>query len=436
MKIVADKTPLNGDMAIKDLTPKSTNIGDRIVKNMRICGSGIYTYARREAELLHLAPVPKEYDNLEYINVYRPPEVLNKYKDYFARVPIITGHHVKVDRNNAHDLVVGMVGDTVESEVDKDDGETYLYTTGTIVAGDGVDAYEQYGQLSVGYDPVMKWKKGVHNGVEYQAELVGFNDVNHLLICKVARGGPQCMVMDSLDELSPLERFIYQNQNGGERMSVFSKIFGSASKKIVGDEGRILVPVYLDSIAAGANPKTQVEKIRAIVGDSVPEFNGFLDELAMAGDEKPEVIAKAVAIVKDYYNEHMVGDEKDVTAKKGGDNKSAGEGDKKAGDNKSAGEGDKKAGDNKAAGEDDKKDGDNKTAGDGDGCAKGMRLSGDEIEAIAQKTAAILQASQSKAEPKTAGDESTLPDNSTLIAGDSGSKNAKSSDDITKEIWG
>lgn len=428
MKIVADKTPLNGDMAIKDLTPKSTNIGDRIVKNMRICGSGIYTYARREAELLHLAPVPKEYDNLEYINVYRPPEVLNKYKDYFARVPIITGHHVKVDRNNAHDLVVGMVGDTVESEVDKDDGETYLYTTGTIVAGDGVDAYEQYGQLSVGYDPVMKWKKGVHNGVEYQAELVGFNDVNHLLICKVARGGPQCMVMDSLDELSPLERFIYQNQNGGERMSVFSKIFGSASKKIVGDEGRILVPVYLDSIAAGANPKTQVEKIRAIVGDSVPEFNGFLDELAMAGDEKPEVIAKAVAIVKDYYNEHMVGDEKDVTTKK--------EGDKKEGDNKAAGEDDKKAGDNKAAGEGDKKDGDDKSAGDGDGRAKGMKLSGDEIEAIAQKTAAILQASQSKAEPKTAGDESTLPDNSTLIAGDSGSKNAKSSDDITKEIWG
>ena len=417
---------INGDMAIKDLTPKSTNIGDRIVKNMRICGSGIYTYARREAELLHLAPVPKEYDNLEYINVYRPPEVLNKYKDYFARVPIITGHHVKVDRNNAHDLVVGMVGDTVESEVDKDDGETYLYTTGTIVAGDGVDAYEQYGQLSVGYDPVMKWKKGVHNGVEYQAELVGFNDVNHLLICKVARGGPQCMVMDSLDELSPLERFIYQNQNGGERMSVFSKIFGSASKKIVGDEGRILVPVYLDSIAVGANPKTQVEKIRAIVGDSVPEFNGFLDELAMAGDEKPEVIAKAVAIVKDYYNEHMVGDEKDVTTKK--------EGDKKAGDNKSAGEDDKKAGDNKSAGEGDKKDGDAEKKEAGDGCIG--RLSGDEIEAIAQKTAAIIQASQSKAEPKTAGDESTLPDNSTLIAGDSGSKNAKSSDDITKEIWG
>ena len=434
MKIIADETPLNGDMAIKDLTPKSTNIGDRIVKNMRICGSGIYTYARREAHLLHLDPVPAEYANLEYINVYRPPEVLNKYKDYFARVPIITGHHVKVDRNNAHDLVVGMVGDTVESEVDKDDGETYLYTTGTIVAGDGVEAYEKYGQLSVGYEPIMKWQKGVHNGVEYQAVLEGFQDVNHLLICKVARGGPQCMVMDSLDELSPLERFIYQNQNGGERMSVFSKIFGSASKKVAGDEGRILVPVYLDSIAEGANPKTQVEKIRAIVGDSNPEFNGFLDELAaIAGDEQPEVITKAVNIVKKYYDANMAGDEKEVIVKKDGDKKDVEvkKDGKETKDVEVKKDGDKKEVEVKENGDEAKKE-DKKEAGDG--CMG--KLSGDEIDAIAQKTAAIMLAAQSKANSKTAGDESTLPDNSTIMAGDSGSENSKSSDDMMKEIWG
>ena len=428
MKIVADEKPISGDMAIKDLTPKSTNIGDRIVKNMRICGSGIYTYARAEAKLLHLDPVPEEYANLEYINVYRPPEVLNKYKDYFARVPIITGHHVKVDRNNAHDLVVGMVGDSVESEVDKDDGETYLYTTGTIVAGDGVDAYERYGQLSVGYDPIMKWKKGIHNGVEYQAELVGFNDVNHLLICKVARGGPQCMVMDSLDELSPLERFIYQNQNGGKRM-LFSKIFGSASKKVAGDEGRVLVPVYLDSIAAGANPKTQVEKIRAIVGDSNEEFKGFLDELAMAGDEKPEVIAKAVEIVKNYYNEKMAGDE--FPPKKDEEKKD----DKKPEDKKEAGDESKgeKPEDKKEAGDESKE---KKSAGDG--CMG--KLSGDEIDAIAQKTAAIMLAAQAKREEKSAGDEGTAGDEQTEppampLAGDTGAS-GKTSDDFMKDIWG
>lgn len=434
MKIVVDETPLNGDMAIKDLTPKSTNIGDRIVKNMRICGSGIYTYARSEAKLLHLDPVPPEYDNLQYINVFRPPEVLNKYKDYFARVPIITGHHVKVDRNNAHDLVVGMVGDTVDSEVDKDDGETYLYTTGTIVAGDGVEAYERYGQLSVGYDPVMKWKKGVHNGVEYQAELVGFNDVNHLLICKVARGGPQCMVMDSLDELSPLERFIYQNQKGGERMSVFTKIFGSASKqKVAGDEGRSLVPVYLESIAVGANPKVQVQKIRDIAGDSDATFNEYLNELeTISGDEKPETVSKAVEIVTNYYKEHLAGDEKEVIVKKDGDDKNVEvkKDGKETKDVEVKKDGDKKDVTVKEAGDEDKKD--DKSAGDG--CNGGVKLSGDEMDAIADKVAARLLAAQSKADTKTAGDESTVPDTSVIMTGDESS--AKGSDELTKDIWG
>lgn len=420
-----------GDMAIKDLTPKSTNIGDRIVKNMRICGSGIYTYARSEAKLLHLDPVPPEYANLEFINVYRPPEVLEKYKSYFARVPIITGHHVKVDRDNAHDLVVGMVGDTVDSEVDKDDGETYLYTTGTIVAGDGVDAYERYGQLSVGYDPIMKWQKGVHNGVEYQAVLAGFNDVNHLLICKVARGGPQCMVMDSLDELSPLERFIYRNQNGGTKMGIFNKIFGS-QKQVAGDSGRSLVPVYLDSIALGAEPKTQVQRIKAIVGDSDPTFNEYLGELEMAGDEKPEVIKKAVDIVTKYYNEHMAGDEKEVEVKKDGDDKNVEvkKDGKETKDIEVKKDGDKKEVTVKEAGDEEK---DKKSAGDGCG---GMKLSGDEIDAIAQKTAAIIMATQSKAEPKkeetpAAGDELTMP-----LGGDSVNKEVHTSDDFIKDIWG
>lgn len=424
MKIIADETPLNGDMAIKDLTPKSTNIGDRIVKNMRICGSGIYTYARREAHLLHLDPVPSEYANLEYINVYRPPEVLEKYKSYFARVPIITGHHVKVDRQNAHDLVVGMVGDTVESEVDKDDGETYLYTTGTIVAGDGVEAYENYGQLSVGYDPIMKWKKGIHNGIEYQAELVGFNDVNHLLICKVARGGPQCMVMDSLDELTPLEKFIYQNQNGGTKMGIFSKIFGS-QQQVAGDSGRSLVPVYLDSIALGAEPKTQVQKIRAIVGDSDTTFNEYLGELEMAGDEKPEVIRKAVDIVTKYYNDHLAGDEKTVKVEKsdkGGEEKKDVQVDKDGKETKDI-KVEKKGGEKKVEVTEDK-------AGDQKACGDSI-----DMDVLADKVAARLLAAQKPVEePKTAGDEGSELD--TPLGGDSKTESGMSSDSLVKDIWG
>ena len=210
-------------------------------------------------------------------------------------------------------------------------------------------------------------------------------------------------------------------------MSVFSKIFGSASKKIAGDEGRILVPVYLDSIAAGANPKIQVEKIRAIVGDSNEEFKGFLDELAMAGDEKPEVIAKAVDIMKKFYNEKMAGDE-DPSKK---DKKPAGDEDPSKGDDSSKGEDPSKGDDSSkkdkkpAGGEDPSK----KEAGDG--CMS--RLSGDEIDAIAQKTAAIMLAAQSKTELKTAGDEQLEPP-AMPLAGDAGTS-GKSSDDFMKEIF-
>ena len=406
MKLVA------GDMAIKDLTPKSTNIGNRIVKNMRICGSGIYTYARREAHLLHLDPVPEKYQNLELINVYRPPEVLNQYKDYFARVPIITGHHVRVDRNNAKALTVGMVGDTVESEIDKDDGETYLYTTGTIVAGDGVDAYEQYGQLSVGYDPIMQWEEGIHNGVPYQAVLKGFNDVNHLLICKVARGGPQCMVMDSLDDnpdlqdISPLEKFV-NTHNGGEDMGIFKKIFGSVKKEVAGDAA--VVSVLLQSIAAGADPETQVQKVRDIVGDSNEVFNGYLDELAQAKSEKPETIVKAVNIVDDYYRTHMSGDE---ACEKCGSIPC------KCGDEKKAEAEEKKDEAEAEGGEEPKKE------------EEPVKSVGDSIDydLLAEKVAAKLSVRQEST--PSAGDEFSMP------MGGGAKSGARGSDDFMKDIWG
>lgn len=141
---------LVGDMAIKNLTPPGTNIGHRIIKNMRICGSGIYTYHKSELPLFGLDMSKAPADLPVMVNMYRPPEVLVGHKDMFARIPIITGRHIAVTPDNAKQLTVGMVGDTVQSEVDPKDGETYLYTTGTIVAGDGIDMYEHYGQLSVG----------------------------------------------------------------------------------------------------------------------------------------------------------------------------------------------------------------------------------------------------------------------------------------------
>lgn len=217
-------------------------------------------------------------------------------------------------------------------------------------------------------------------------------------------------------------------------MSVFTKIFGSASKqKVAGDEGRSLVPVYLESIAVGANPKVQVQKIRDIAGDSDATFNEYLNELeTISGDEKPETVSKAVEIVTNYYKEHLAGDEKEVIVKKDGDDKNVEvkKDGKETKDVEVKKDGDKKDVTVKEAGDEDKKD--DKSAGDG--CNGGVKLSGDEMDAIADKVAARLLAAQSKADTKTAGDESTVPDTSVIMTGDEST--AKGSDDFTKDIWG
>ena len=414
-----------GDMPIKDLTPKTTNIGGRIVKNMRICGSGIYTYNISEADLLGLLPIPKEFEGLEWINVYRPPEVLIKNKDKFARVPIITGHHVVVDRENSMDLVVGMVGDTVLSEVDEKDGETYLYTTGTITAERGVEAYEKFGQLSVGYDPIIKWKKGEYKGVTYHAVLDGFNDINHLLICECARGGPQCMVMDSLDNASPLVKFI-NNHKGVKYMGVFSKIFGSKKKPLAGDER--LVSELIQSIAVGADPETQVKKIKEIVGDENKEFTGYLDELAKAKGESQENIQKAVGIVDEYYKTSVAGDEAKPCEKCGKTPCECGKGDEKPKEDPKPAEGDEKP-------EDDKE-----KKGNGDGCGQEPKGAGDEKPAEPAKPAAgdaidfdkIAEKVVEKMESKKA----QTADLDMPLAGDSKAKKEDAVEAYMKDVFG
>lgn len=421
---------ISGDMAIQDLTPQTTNLGDRIVKNMRICGSGIYTYAMREAELLHLTPVPEKYKDLDYINVFRPAQVLVDNKEKFARVPIITGHHVLVNRDNAQQLVVGMVGDTVNAETDEKSGETYLYTTGTIVAGGGVDAYERYGQLSVGYDPVIEWCSGEHNGVPYQAVLKGFNDINHLLICKVARGGPQCMVMDSLDDETPLQRFI-NKQHGGMYMGVFKKIFGSTEPQLAGDAAT--VSVLLESIALGANAKETVKTIRSIAGDCGEEFNGFLDELSACDGEDKKDIRKAVDIAKSKWVS-MHGD----TAACEGDT------DDKSKDGKSK---DDKSKDDKSKDGDEVGDADDKSTAEKPQKPedKPNKVGGDEAPSVTIDYDLLAEKVVAKMKPAIPGDEQVdeataakaLERLSVAIAGDSDQNKADiSSDAVCKSIWG
>lgn len=389
-----------GDIAVQDLTPKTTNLGDRLVKNLRICGSGVYTYHKSEISLLNLGDTPSQYKDLEYINVYRSPDVLVANKDKFARVPIITGSHVLVNQQNAKNLCVGMIGDTVTAEKSDTDGETYLYTTGTIVAGDGVAAYENYGELSVGYDPIMSWLPSPieYKGKQCQVALEGFNDVNHILICKTARGGHQCMIMDST---TPLRRFIIEH-SGGKKMNIFSKIFGT-KQKINGDS----VSLLLDSIALGADPEKTVEKIRSIAGDAInEEMDGFLKELSLAKDAEPSELNEAVQIVKGKW-EVMSDSEKPA------DEKPAGE--------KPADSNSEEAGDEEHPADCDceecktKKEQEKKSAGDSL-----------DYDLIANKVAEILKPKENTSEE--------LARQQVVINGDSAS--GKSSDEFMKDIWG
>lgn len=204
-------------------------------------------------------------------------------------------------------------------------------------------------------------------------------------------------------------------------MNIFQKIFGS-QQQTAGDSGRSLVPVYLDSIALGAEPKAQVQKIRAIVGDSDPTFNEYLGELEMVGDEKPEVVKKAVEIVTAYYNEHLAGDE--FPPKKDEEKKDDKKDDKPAGDEEK--KPDDKSKDDKPAGDEEKKPED-KPAGDQKACGDAI-----DMDVLADKVAARLLAAQKPVEtPKTAGDEEL----DTPLGGDSKTE-VKSSDDFMKDIWG
>ena len=407
---------LFGDMAIKDLSPKDANSSGRIVKNLRICGSGLYEYHVSEAPLMGLS-IPEDYHG-DTFKIFRSPEVLEQNKELYARVPIITGHHVRVNASNAKQLAVGMIGDTITTEVG-DDGELYLYTTGTIITEDGIEAYENLGELSVGYDPIVEWSEGEYKGQKYQAVLKGFHEINHVLICKTARGGHQCMIMDSLEVFEKAKQAEKPKDNGGKAMGIFKKIFGAPSKKMTGDSA--VVSALLQSIKVGADAKTQVSHVKELIGDSADEtLKGYFEDLC--GDDvaqaDKETLCKAIDVV-DGYCKRLLGDEVAHPAKD--DAKKA----EPAGDESNC-----NTAELPAADEASKKDEKQKKAEDSRASA------GDSIDYDRIINGVVEKLSAKKAEEpsKLAGDEMEVSRLQTLLAGDE--KKEVTSDEVVKEIWG
>lgn len=407
-------------MAIKDLSPTDNNRGGRIIKNMRICGSGIYRYHISEAPLLGLL-VDEKHSGDEWIDVYRPPEVLEANKQLYSRIPIITGHHVLVNTANAKQLVVGMVGDTVLSEKG-DDGETYLYTTGTIVAGDGIAAYEKYGELSVGYDPIIEWSDGVHNGKKYNAVMTGLAGVNHLLICKQARGGHQCMVMDSLDGIERTQK------TEVKQMGLFKKIFAKPTEKPIAGDAKV-ISALLQSVKVGADAKTQIGLASSMLGDKVDEtLKGYFEELS--GDEvakaDKETLGKAIDVV-DGYIQNLFGDEHpaDCTCEEC-------KGKVKTGDEKPTEE---KSKDEKP--EEEKSKDEKPSNGDAVTAEMVAKMVGDAVaKAFADKADADKKAAEKQAGDAVQKDEIEVSRLDALLAGDESTKDALTSEKLMKDIWG
>lgn len=190
-------------------------------------------------------------------------------------------------------------------------------------------------------------------------------------------------------------------------MGIFKKIFGSVKKEVAGDAS--VVSALLQSIAVGADPEIQVQKVRDIVGDSNETFNTYLDELSQAKAEKPETIAKAVNIVDDYYRTHLAGDEGEPT-----------EGEKKPDEGEGKPEGkEKPAEGEKKSTEGGEKPEDKKNASAGDTI---------DYDLLADKVAAKLSAKQEPA--ASAGDELSMP-----MGGDT-KLEVRGSDDFLNDIWG
>jgi hypothetical protein len=187
-----------------DLTPSGENISGRVVKNMRICGSGVYNYGWNEIPgLIDLKrnPMPDEYRGVWTFGVYRPANVLRENAHLFARLPITVTHPKPwVTLENGKEYTRGFTGDCVTAQ-DEEDGETYLYTTGTFFDREAVDFYEEYKALSCGYIPLLKWESGEYKGRPYHLVLYGIRDANHIALVSSARGGRDIKVLDSGNKL-------------------------------------------------------------------------------------------------------------------------------------------------------------------------------------------------------------------------------------------
>ena len=170
----------------------------KLVKEVAIAHSGIYTYHRSELSSLGINEIPEEYNGVEWFNVYRPAILMQGAVDLFTNLPVTVEHpDVPVSPENSKDLMKGFTGN--EAYVIMEDNEAYIHSVITLIDEEAIRYYNSdYREVSPGYVSENIWESGNHNGIDYQIKMINIMDVNHLALTVKGRGGPMACVRDSI----------------------------------------------------------------------------------------------------------------------------------------------------------------------------------------------------------------------------------------------
>ena len=198
-------------------------------KKVAIAKSGIYQYHISELGGLFDGniQIPEQHKSRTIFNVYRPAEVLRDAKSLFIQLPLTREHPEDfVTPENIRDEKTGWIGWTGDSshvEILEDQGEVTINSTLNIVEKTGLRAYDHgIKEVSPGYIADFVWKDGLDkNNTQYQIVMTKINEVNHLALVDMGRGGKDASILDHKKEF---------NMDDKETKNLFQKFMSMFDK--------------------------------------------------------------------------------------------------------------------------------------------------------------------------------------------------------------
>lgn len=162
-------------------------------KSVILCRSGIQAYRYSELPGLQLGSAPKEVKDV--YTVYRPKEVVREAAEKCTMLPITKEHPPEfVNGDNWNQYAEGYTGENVQV-VDLEDGEIGLESSLVFSTRKIYSYYKNNNKMvSLGYVCKNKWVEGK----DWDIELVSIDEVNHLAITALGRGGQNVAVIDSM----------------------------------------------------------------------------------------------------------------------------------------------------------------------------------------------------------------------------------------------